>query len=44
MTDGLELERVQQLFQDIVTHEKQFKALLEKQTPNAVDVLNALHQ
>jgi hypothetical protein len=44
MTDGLELERVQQLFQDIVAHEKQFKALLEKQAPNDVDVLNALHQ
>lgn len=44
MTDGMELERVEQLFQDLVTLEKQFKTLLEKQTPFAVDVLNALHQ
>jgi len=44
MTDNIELERVQQLFQDLLTQEKQFKALLDIQTPYAVDVLNALRQ
>jgi len=44
MTDGIELERVEQLFRDVLTLEKQFKTLLEKQTPYAVDVLNILHQ
>jgi len=44
MMDSMELERVEQLFQDLITLEKQFKTLLEKQTPYAVDVLNALLQ
>jgi hypothetical protein len=42
MTDAGDLERVEKLFQETLALEKQFKSLLERQTPYAVDVTNLL--
>ena len=42
MTDTGDLERVEKLFQETIALEKQFKSLLEIQTPYSVDVTNLL--
>ena len=40
--NDVELERVETLFQEAVALEKQFKSILDRQTPYAVDVTTLL--
>jgi hypothetical protein len=42
--NDVEMERVEDLFQDIIVLEKQFKSLLEKQSPSSIDVATLLQR
>jgi hypothetical protein len=42
--NDIELDKVEQLFQETITLEKQFKSVLERQPPYAPDVISLLQR